>query len=557
MLSEAFINKFKNLITNFAFILIVFSIYFLAYAPVIYRYLNPYPGRVYLGFSAAANDMLGNLAHIQMGFNGKFLSTAISTTAIPSPQRIVKTEYLLLGHFARITGLTVIQTLYLSIFIVSLVYILIIWKLTAKFVTNYYFRILTLFFCLYGTGIILDPIRSVWGIISIPETLVFQRIVQIQPHYAISAILMFISVLYLSLVLEHKGNIKLNFIVAAISGLLAMQIFMTPVLILVLGIIFYCLIKFIQKGLIFFRTDLPVLISYLMIIALPLLGFWYMSQFFDMNMLARSERVIPKPFLGIPDYFYFMGILMIPALLGIFRTIKLKKPIFLLFAGWLIAHGILILLSLYFNITISQIRLIQTPYFVILGLFAGMGIEMAAKFIFRVTKIKIIAVSFILLFIGLSIVVSFPVYKRSLTAMINIGEYDNPDYGMPKTSEYLAMTWLSKKCRPGDRVLSAPSRGTVLGGLTPCTPYQTDWLNSMKIFLDEIIFPTGHFYGNFYSNVEAKKFLNDNKIKFVYYGEEERNITTGVGISYWEPFSLLTRIYDKNGITIYSTDTGK
>ena len=527
-----------------ALIFLIFS-----YVPLVLDYLAiPPENRVFLGSYGYPPDFWGKMIIFREGRLGHWLFTHKTTVAIPTPAAIIPFEYIFLGQLSRLVPLDPLIFFHLCRLVLSLVFLLTSYLLISLVFDRKILRITAYLLTLFGTGFGASGARFIdnWSPLGI-----FQRGAYF-PHYSLSFIFSLLVVILLSRALEEK-NLKKLF-QASVLGFLISFIHApnTANLYLVLGL--YSLLTIYlncrqHHQINHWIYKIVYLGIYFLISVLPILYLRYLTQSYPWTLLMSGDakfdfgKIFPKTFL-----ISAVGPIMFLSFYGSWLAIKKKSDLALILAPWSITYifGYLFAGKIFsFN---SQ-RFLQTSFFVILAILSTMALnEISLKLAGKKSithKIILIILTLIVLGTG------FPAAKQSLK--INTENFKwAGDSGYYTLRENLnAIRWLEKNTKENDIVLSDKFNGSLIAALAGNYPYANDETN---LFPDDRLKQIDNTLRNFYqqtiSNTEAKKFLVDNKIRYVFWSNLERNLAKGKTPNY--PF--LTKVFQSNQTIIFKVD---
>jgi len=524
------------------------ALYILAYFPVLENYRNKPSDRVYLGFTASPIDTLGHLTGIERGIMGYWLMDSYITTAIPGNWFFVKTIYYLAGHIARIIRLDAVTIYKLLTLFLSVIYLFTVWALVRYVFKNKNRRIMAFGLILFSAGIIIPGSGTGWETIG-SDMQVFQRMVNFEPHYMLAAITIIWTLIFTSRYFESK-NPKWIFL-SLFTILISSHSFFPPAIIFILGLAIYFVIKFIitrqlKQTLNEMLRTLFIAISGL----IPIIYLWYSSRFYDMNTMVRSENLVPARF-GLWDYFFLVGPVTIASIIAIPVILKKSETLTLMTLSLAIVHPLAVV-CFSGKIGVNQLRFLQTPYFVYLGILSVFGFEFILKII-RPKRLKFI----ISVVIGILMVIpSLETYKQSFLYPQKFRYFDNLDFGYPKYDDYEAYRFIKNTYK--DRIiLSKMTSGTSLMALTPNRAYVSSWIGSQlgettQILL--ILTGVSNFFSGKMKDNDACMYLKDNNISLVYFGQQEKNTNTWSGGSGKLTYKCLKSVFGNGTVEIYSFD---
>ncbi len=113
-----------------------------------------------------------------------------------------------------------------------------------------------------------------------------------------------------------------------------------------------------------------------------------------------------------------------------------------------------------------------------------------------------------------------------------------------------AIRWLGKNTTERQIVLADKINGELIAALAGNFPYvNTEITNFPDELFNRLENSLSNFYRQTQTNEEAKKFLQDNKINFVFWSDQEKRIALKDNLDY--PF--LTKVYENKQTIIYKT----
>lgn len=524
-------------------ILLVFS-----FGPLVLNYLTPTPEqRVYLGSYGYPPDFWGKMVIFQEGRLGHWLFTHKTTTTIPTPAAIVPFEYLLLGQISRLFPLDPIIFFHLSRLVLSLIFLSVAYYLISLVFSQKVHRLIAYTLSLFATGFSnkgADFIEN-WSPLGI-----FQRSAY-YPHYMLAFIFSLLAIIFLSQALEKKDLKKL--LLAGLFGFLTSSVHAinTANFYLVLGFysLFLLIINWRQKinfnryGYKFFYLAIFFLIS-----VLPIIYLHFLTRSYPWTLLMIGDRkfdfghIFPKTFV-----IFAVGSSMFLSLYGSLIILRKKTDLALLLAPWSITYIIGYVWAAEIFSFGSQ-RFLQTPFFVILAILSTLALDKISS---KLAGKKISAPTILIILSLVVLATGLPAVKMSLNINIDnfkwagdLGYYSEP-------GNLAAIRWLGKNTQEKDIVLADKFNGSLIASLAGNYPYANDEIN---LFPDDRLRPLEAtiiaFYQQLKSNAEAKKFLTDNKIRYVFWSNLERNVAKGKMPDY--PF--LTKVYQNNETIIFRVD---
>lgn len=540
------IPKSRNILI---LLLLITPLFVCAYGPVIYTYFHHIQaGRTYLGFGSLDVDALGYLTLVGRGYAGDFLKRSIITTTIPGYPALMKTEYLLIGHLARIFNLDHIALYRFSVFAISTGYLLLIWVLIRSVFRKPLTQYLALFLVLYPTGIIIPGTWQGWEQYRF-DFQVFQRTTLQAPHYMLASIFSLISLYLLSVWFNSKSSRVYLF--SCVSGFLTSQFFAPAGLMNILTVAvftFFYLLTGWKNLAVNIRQKLLPIVIYASLSGMPFIYLKYLQDFYDHNTFAKSEFLI-QPMISWLQYpWQIIGLVFFPAIIGVYVVFRKSRNIFLKFAAVYILIHPFALIYIKDLIHINTIRFLQVPYYVFYGLLAAYGLESMISGIkprYKKLGLGLIGLS-LLVMLGVSI----HTYKQSLVFLSKIEISDSIDLGYPKNDDLAVLNWIRNRRIINKIILSDTIAGMQIQALTFNRAYATLWLLFQRVPDAEIMANIYRFYYHQMSDTEAREFLFKNNIDYVFVGGTEWSYMKSSGLS-GLPYTVLKPVYAKGESQLY------
>lgn len=544
-----FLEKYEKLIIVGVFLILSGIAYWFIYE----NYTHPMPGRVYLGFNYFPLDTLGGLGGVQAGYRGEWLHYPQTTTAIPAAGKISRVEYILIGQLARFIRVNPFNLYWIVRFLLSGLYIWAIWQLTLAIFSKPVSRILAVLLSLFGTGIVIETTYKGWSYYHTSDAQVLLRFTLARPHYMIAGILFILSVLFLEKALRRRSKRDLG--VSCMLGFGSMQPFFPPMLLLIMGFIPYSIMRIIHDGWKkYFRTEFAMLSIYAIFSSLPLIYLKYLGQFYDYNLFQKMESLFIIRFSWW-DYLALVGMESVWAVLALICIVRKNNRLLQLLLGWIIFHPIMILWGAG-KLQINPLRFIQTPFAVVMGILAVVGIEgMSAYITKHLPKFRQLFFAGIGIFFSVQVLLSWKAYWMSWWYMTTRDPYEsNNSLGYVAERDYKAMQWLETHVSYADIMLTFITNGTLIQSLTPHKVFITDWIKANEVpGYKDIINTLIAFYGGSMTPTVAKNYLKQYQIKYVYYGTEEERVHREYPGPYF-PYPGLVPIYKEDGVVIYQVE---
>ncbi len=476
-------------------ILIAVLVSFLAQVPNIYAWLRTPEGYWFSGFNSYFSpvDVNTYLATMRQGFSGNWLWQNRYTVEAVSSYSLY-TSYLFLGHLARLGRLPLPFVFHLSSFVLSVIFLLVIYVLVTHFLEEKKLRYFCFFLIALGGGVGWAALQSSPDVLH-REVLVFSTLNL--PHFVLDQLL-FILTLYFGFLGIRQRNIRLAGI-SAVSGLLlsAIHPYSLVVVSLVLG--GYVFLSGIIKG--SFLVRLKFLSPLLIANAISLAFFAYLFYFRADPVLQEwmRQQVIPSP--SPPVFFFGYGLLSVLGLFGLWYLWEKRNEESLFLLSWIVLHLSVIYLPVRFQLLMIK------GFFIALCLLATFGVKKLS--FLKTENIILILVLSMLTPLTLQILHMTALEERSRLVYLTAGEGDS-------------FSWVRGNVPPDSLFLSSYIVGNFL-------PAQTD----SRVYFGHGIFTTrfdqkkklvDKFYGDKMSREERGQFLDDGGIDYVFCGPEENRL---------------------------------
>jgi len=222
---------------------------------------------------------------------------------------------------------------------------------------------------------------------------------------------------------------------------------------------------------------------------------------------------------------------------------------FLFLISWIISFFSLIYFS-YPILKISQVRFMQNPIFIPFSIFSAIAIliivDLFSKTIvfLRLSKkyltIKLFTLSFTLCAI---FIISLPTIIFSLTTKLNYYS-DLSTLIYPGKKQVEAIDQLKNFTKKEDVIIAAYEASSLIPFLSGNTIYTGHLWATLNY--QEKSNKTGEFFSGLYSEKDAKKFLKDGRINFVYYGYQEKSYGGNI-----QKYPFLKPVFESPDATIF------
>lgn len=529
--------------SNYAFFLVVTSVLVLAsFVPFLYlTWLTP-PGHVYLGAHNFVGDYAMYPAGIIQGQHLK-LTSLDKFTAEPQTGTWVHGLYLWLGWLTAPFRLNPVLVYHLARLAGGFLFALAIFVLIRQFFEKAGERNLA-FLLAYAISSI-PHLSFVGGKLALLEPYLpwwsggeVMRRVTFLPHSLMRDSLLLLIFAWWIKVLK-EGRVR--FLPAALAAGFLLSFF-GPLqaglvwLWLALGVAFVFFQEVKTRR--FVKTRLVVKTAFLyFLFSLP--SFLYIVQVFSINPWKwvkewelANPRITPfwewAAFSGVTFFLALPGMILVLARRGLARILLLAFILVTMAGIFSRATSLFGLISF---------RFLGVPLHVPFGIFAADTLSAAQKF-FRLRFLALIVALFLLL-------LSLPAYIQSIDTQID--EY-HPRRGfinvyLPQ-AWYDSMRWLDENTDPDEIVLSEFVTGNTIPAVSGNTTYIGHFVSTLN--LAEKAEKSDAFFSGGMGQEEARQFLLDNRIDYVFHGAMEWPMGVNPAI-----YPFLEKIFENEAATIY------
>lgn len=506
---------------------------FIASSPYIYGALLKKEGLVFLGRSVVNSaDTYVYLSNIISAKEGNLILPNLYTTESKIPFEI-RPIYFLLGFFARIFYLNPLLTYHLSRFILTIIFVLMLFKFIGIFFEDKKKSGLALMITLFSSGI--GAFVQKWFPASIdlwvPEGNTFFSLLE-APHFISTQIFLMLSIY---LFMKYKENNKKKYFYTS-SFFAAGSILEYPYLVPLIFSFSAILILFFSHS----KSLLIKLCNILQYFFLPIISFLIIYRVFSLSQSAQfwhSQNILPTP--SIENLLYGYGILIPFALIG-FLISDLNRKGNLSLLLWIVLTLILIYIPFSF-----QRRLLE-------GLHIPIAILASFGFFYLFKKIQS---KFFKSIFALGLIIILPATNiYNLFKIINSYQKDTQNnyiHYLDK-DEMAGMEWVAANSKVNEVILANQFYSNIIPGVTGRFVYHGHRFLTYKPELKLQLF-------NGFMQEEDEKvrreFLRKYSINYIYFGKNDP-YNRFLGSIAKQKF--LEKVWERNGVTIFKvpkTDT--
>lgn len=499
------------------------------------QYLNPPPGKVFLGSFGFPEDFFGNLNTVKIGQLDHWQHYPKITSVLEGQKSLMKIDYIILGQLNRLIPLETTVFFNLVRFLLSIFFLLLCYRLINLIFKEKVSRLTALVLAFFSTAfsgqkLLLD----LWTPLG-----VFQRAAY-YPHYLIGFCLLLLIIPILAECLDKNNWSRL--ILASLLGLIAALVHPPVIICLYLSFPFYLsALVWQKKSWPELKQKTIILVIFTLISSLSLFYFRSLSHAYPWNIIPKWEL-----FYSLNKNISFINLILgigptaFLALIGAFLALRSKGEILLLLFPWSFTY-LIGFYWLYQFISANSVRFLQTPFFIFLGILTVFPLQKVAQKI----KVSPLVLGLLLLTLGLRTL------HKSL--LVNLDNFSTSFAYINSPIEVKAgLNWLAQNTTEKDIVLSDQDNGMLIVALAGNMPYLTHWTDCLDVFpqLENNII---HFYCQKWSVQQAKEFLQKEQISWVFYSDEEKNLCSQQNLDY----SFLTPIFKNSRLTIFKTNIEK
>lgn len=527
-------NLLRKIFSSEEFLVVFFSLILLicSYGQLIYSFLFPPPGKIYLGTYGFPPDFMGNLISFTEGQNGQWFHLSKMTSTLQGPPTLIRFEYILLGQAARFLPFAPVYSFHLARFFLSLTLIFVSYWLITLTIKEKPLRLVAFLLAFFSTfvGLGYNRLIDLWSPLGI-----FQRAAYF-PHYLFSFIFILLAIIFLAKTLS-LFKIR-NLLLATFFGFLASGIHPPTIISIFLTFPFYFLFFWIQKRKnwswpIFFK-QIGILTFFTLVSTLPLFYLRQVSKVHPWNLVSPVDLLNNLSECCISPLEFVLGIgpTLILALIAVYFVLKDGNSLWLLLAPWSLVY----ILGFWFFwrlFGINSARFLQTPFYVILGILSAKTLSLIPK------KYLLPATIFILLLSFSGWVFGFKINRFMIKKYPYI--LISPEFNE-------ALAWLKNNTSEKDIVISGGFNGMIIPTYAGNIPYFSVFAGSTDTYSD-LETNDFNFFCQKWDNSKTLEFLKKEKIKLVFWGKEEKSACPTTNLSY--PF--LNKVFENSEITIFKT----
>lgn len=526
-----------------------------AYFPIYRNYQRAPTDRYYFGAEEFPIDQLGNLAYVRQGYLGEGFARFNYSIFLGEHPSIVKFEYIIIGHLARLLRTDPTLMFRISQFMLSLGYMGIVYILIRSVIQPQAGRLAAYILVLFGSGIVLPSWQFSFPDGAIYDVLVFQRMTLAMPHYLLGGVFSLVSLYLLSRVFT-KSSAYMSFILATVSGILVAFFYAPNIVLIVTGFPLYVAMSILSgwirsKKITLSFSQLGISMMYVAVALLPVVYVRYIVGYYWQDMNTAKMEFLNPFYVTFTEYLFAMGVPYILSILSLPVVLKKGTPLLLLLWTWVVMHPVgEFILSKFMHI--NPIRYFITPYFVAFGVLSGTlltHIVSWAKTRFSLQWPNKIYAVMLILILGTSIFS----YQRTLRrSTLCFCQPEILDFGYPAKTDIRSIDWLRQNTSPNSVVLSGYRAGMLIPAFAGNRVYTSWWYKLIEPHtFPAVMTALSDFYRQTADDTSAYTFLKTYNISYVYYSGEERALNPYInGLAY--PF--LTEVHREGDTRIYAVN---
>lgn len=520
--------------TFFAILIAVFVL-FLNSLPIFYGYLSPRPGLVFLARRVInSQDTYTYVSFIEQSKQGR---TLFENLYQPEAQRadLFRPSYLAIGKAAALFSLPSIAAYHLTRFLFSVIFIILLYNFLKLFFKTEKTHLFAFAVILLSSGIgflvsFFTSSSDLW----IPESNTFLSLAE-SPHFILSQILM-LSIFWLFL----KSLDKFSYQGAFFAALFCLWLgFEHPFnLVVIVGAV---VVSCAWMRIVFKKNTGTFLWMALSITLASFTGllFQVIETYANPTLKSwASQNSLNSP--ATIEYLAGYGFLLMFALFGAERFLKVKNSAYVLILSWVAVAGVLLYSPVFFQRRFSE------GLHIPVAILAAMGLVICIRFVCNLLpfkkKLRLVMFFSVLSMMVLSISTFFIVSND-----ISVIGHESTDsyYYHLQPQEIAAMNYLHQNTTPQDIVLSNWFYGNLIPGFTGRRVYVGHKVQTPNF--DQKVALINRFLLN-KNSLEALRFLHDNGITYVYVGPNDTLLTYGFKPD-TKPYLL--KVYSVDRATVY------
>jgi len=516
-------------------------LFLLSYAPIIQSFQRTPNGLWYWGAEEYPIDLTENLSTVRQGYNGHWLSTGNISTMIPDAPSILKIEYLLIGHAARLCHIDPTFMFFLARFLLSICYLTVVYLILRAVFESKRDRVIAWLLVLFAGSIMRPEDYNGFYYKATVDVLITYRLLLAMPHYLIGNIAALVSLFFLAKAIDKPFKNK-SFVISVIFGLIS-SLEYAPTMVLILGsLLLYILFQLITRKKI---KSFGVMFAYGIITMVPI---WYVrwvtiSEWDVYRAISHMEKLNPFT-VSFGEYLMDLGPVYFLALIGLPRIFAERKTLPTLLGAWILMHpvGVFILSPI---LQLNPIRFLLTPYFIVFGILAVYGIQQIVLWI--PSRWKSFVACFVVFIVFATCAISYQAnYNRTHLCFCM---QPNFTFAYPTNAEMGGIWWLRDNSKENEVVLSLYYAGNLIPAFAGNRVYTSWWFwlsNDQNIW--QTMAPTMAFYKGDLSTFEAQQFIRQAHISYIFWGEEERALAPQLSNL---PYNFLHKVSDQNNVVVY------
>ncbi len=539
------ILNFKKLINFIIFLSLIVII--LTSTPYAYGITHNLKEKTYMGIYLAPGDIFVYQSYLnQIKHKNSLLLENLFHNETPSEKNF-NIFWLSVAYFGKIFHLPPFYAFHIVRILLIPFCVTAIYYFISFFTKNDFLKKIILFLALFGSGLgwLTAPLFNTFydenlGYYNFPQDLwvgesnTFLSFYH-SPHFILSLILIILIYYYfLKSIFDSKNNLKYS-LLGGISALILFNFHPFHIISIFSIIITYLIFLFFSKNKKKFQKGLKYFLI-INLISLPSTAYLFYQSFFNPYFKEKAAQNLCKT-VSFPVLIISYGLLIPLMFLGIY-FLKKKKSInlqYFFLIIWLIINFIL----LYLPFIVFQRRLsegLQIP----LSIFAGIGFYYLYKKIKNKTTALFI-VLFFLIFISLSNI--YIIIEGIKITQKKINYFPTPIIS--------AMQWMDFNIPQNSSILST----RIIGGILPAFSFNRVYIGRK---MESIRFKEKEkkvlwFFKDNQNNPEKKKFLLNNRLDYIFYSANEKNI----GSFNPDEKEYLKKVFDNGDVKIYKVIINK
>ena len=514
-----------------------------SYGPLLYQYLTPPPGKVFLGSFGFPEDFWANVHVFTEGRLGDWVSQVRFSYLLPvSSTFFVKPADIIVGQIARLVPIEGVMFFHVARLIMTVICLVLIYKIIFRVFEKKWGRVTAfLLICLATAWPGGEKLMENWTPISL-----FQRWAY-YPHYLLSFVFLLLAIYQLT---DGLGKNRWQKVVAAgIFGALSALAHPPGIISLYMVLPIYFILFWLISGK--FKRDKNECLKELGLVAIfGVLSFWpiyflaQVGETYPWYLIAKIDQIYDlSNRINLKELLLGLGPMAVLAIYGAVVAVRKGGRWNAMIAPWAVIY----LIGFYLVKKImpySGLRLIQTPFIAFLGILAAMAIENISTYLEkRIGVRKGLIMAVIILAVLLP---SYGNYRLALNINVNNFRFNYEHLLFATREKKEAIDFLMKNTSQKDYVIADPVNATLITALSGNETFVTIYAKNLPDDYNRLEDQVVKFFSEIWSEKERVEFLKQNRVRLVFWGAEEKRWGGKMDLP------ILEKVFENEEVTIFA-----